>query len=979
MDLLTAQTLVFETLQQAASQNSDVLKPAEQKLKEWEGVPGFYTILFDIFSTHTVDVNVRWLAVLYFKNGIEKYWRKGATNGISEEEKAGIRQKIASTFNEPVNQIAVQLAVAISKMARLDWPREWGSLMPTLLEAVKLSDPLQQHRALLTLYHVIKALSSKRLIGDRRTFQELTANIYGFMLAMWEEHTCLAISQLQSVGPNNSEPNKCLENAMLSLRILTKLTIHGLKKPHEFPDANTFLKLVFERAKTMLHCRVSTRGELQSQVERCIVKLTKVLLSVLENHPLSFVDCLPATLNFTVHYAFTPEGAPLLFERFLIQCLNLLKGILLCPEYKPAKIIEETKEPDTLRAHQIKMSFFETPILNIMCRKLITHYFLLAPQDLQQWDADPEGFVTDEGGECWKYSLRPCTETLFVGLFHDFRTTLSPLLLQLITENHTPVDPHNLDAILAKDAVYNAVGLAAFDLYDEVNFDEWFTTTLRTELQMKEGNYRVIRRRVAWLVGQWTGVKLSCDLRPALYAAMLPLLRSDEDIAVRLTACSTIKSAVDDFEFNSEQFMEYLDPLFGLLFALLKEVHECDTKMHVLGVLSFVVERVGIAIRPYANSLVQYLPLLWQESTDHNMLRCAIVSTLVHLVKALGTVSESGSLAQFLLGVIQLSTDTQQPSHVYLLEDGLELWLTLLENSATISQPLLGLYNNMTQLLELSSENLRTCFYIIQAYILLAPEIFLQHYGEQVMRSCMYLLTDMRSEGIVMTMRLLELCLKANPTRAVTLLEPVYPRIFQAVYVGEEFPMVMSMYLSIIARVLLISRDMFSRVVVHLAESLKVTLESVTSKILDVWLDKMSLVTQPERSKLLSLALASLITSQSPVVLQRFCSILLSVSEVLNDITRTDDMGLIIDSIMWNGDDLSPNSQYDSDIDYKTEHDQRREQLAASDPVYQLELQKYFGEQLKELQNQAGPLVFAQLLQTVDADTLQQVRDYVPL
>lgn len=60
---------------------------------------------------------------------------------------------------------------------------------------------------------------------------------------------------------------------------------------------------------------------------------------------------------------------------------------------------------------------------------------------------------------------------------------------------------------------------------------------------------------------------------------MLPLLRSDEDIAVRLTACSTIKSAVDDFEFNSEQFMEYLDPLFGLLFALLKEVHECDTKV----------------------------------------------------------------------------------------------------------------------------------------------------------------------------------------------------------------------------------------------------------------------------------------------------------------------------------------------------------------------------------------------------------------
>lgn len=77
-----------------------------------------------------------------------------------------------------------------------------------------------------------------------------------------------------------------------------------------------------------------------TQVERYVIKLTKVLLSLLENHPLSFVDCLPATLNLTVHYAFTPDGEPLLFERFLIQCLNLLKGILMCPEYKPAKIVE---------------------------------------------------------------------------------------------------------------------------------------------------------------------------------------------------------------------------------------------------------------------------------------------------------------------------------------------------------------------------------------------------------------------------------------------------------------------------------------------------------------------------------------------------------------------------------------------------------------------------------------------------------------
>lgn len=103
-----------------------------------------------------------------------------------------------------------------------------------------------------------------------------------------------------------------------------------------------------------------------------------------------------------------------------------------------------------------------------MCRKLVSHYFLLTREDLELWDTDPESFATDEGGESWKYSLRPCTETVFLAMFHEFRETLAPVLLEMIQNNHALVSPSDLNAILRKDAVYNAVGLAAFDLYDEV-------------------------------------------------------------------------------------------------------------------------------------------------------------------------------------------------------------------------------------------------------------------------------------------------------------------------------------------------------------------------------------------------------------------------------------------------------------------------------------------------------------------------------
>jgi hypothetical protein len=47
------------------------------------------------------------------------------------------------------------------------------------------------------------------------------------------------------------------------------------------------------------------------------------------------------------------------------------------------------------------------------------------------------------------------------------------------------------------------------------------------------------------------------------------------------------------------------------------------------------------------------------------------------------------------------------------------------------------------------------------------------------------------------------------------------------------------------------------------AEEICKTQEAVLNRILDVWLDKMALVTQFDRRKLLALALASLLTAQS--------------------------------------------------------------------------------------------------------------------
>lgn len=193
----------------------------------------------------------------------------------------------------------------------------------------------------------------------------------------------------------------------------------------------------------------------------------------------------------------------------------------------------------------------------------------------------------------------------------------------------------------------------------------------------------------------------------------------------------------------------------------------------------------------------------------------------------------------------------------------------------------------------------------------------------------------------------------------------------------------MSLYLSILSRILLSSHEVFTRVLRTLSQVYNETDEEVLGKILNVWLQKMPMVSQLEQRKLLGLALTNLLTTQSRQVFQRFPTVLVNILECLNDV---EDSLLLTDT-------RSPNG-YDDDLP-ETDHDQRKKQLILSDPVHTIVLKDYLQSQVSltrcafgvlfgllqmyELRNQIGLPQYEQLLQTVDADTISQLKGYITL
>ena len=71
---------------------------------------------------------------------------------------------------------------------------------------------------------------------------------------MWHGLHQTLLATLQ-IGQNDSA--LALQKASLSLKILRKLVIHGLKRPHEHGEAMLFVEKLFIESKNLLHVRKS--------------------------------------------------------------------------------------------------------------------------------------------------------------------------------------------------------------------------------------------------------------------------------------------------------------------------------------------------------------------------------------------------------------------------------------------------------------------------------------------------------------------------------------------------------------------------------------------------------------------------------------------------------------------------------------------------------------------------------------------------
>lgn len=169
-----------------------------------------------------------------------------------------------------------------------------------------------------------------------------------------------------------------------------------------------------------------------------------------------------------------------------------------------------------------------------------------------------------------------------------------------------------MEGLLLKEGVYCAFGRSPSDLESAVNFEQWLESTLIPEaagtdsacvqcsllfvprLNVSPYSYRIIRRRIAWLLGSWIGEDLSATVRTRIYSTLIHLIsrNGSTDTAIRLTAARSLAKC-DTWDFDKGAFVPFLGPAVEETVQLLGEVTLSDSMMRLNQTLGVIIDRVG--------------------------------------------------------------------------------------------------------------------------------------------------------------------------------------------------------------------------------------------------------------------------------------------------------------------------------------------------------------------------------------------------
>ncbi|KAM9909924.1 hypothetical protein OXX69_004973 [Metschnikowia pulcherrima] len=965
---------------------SDIQQQAEQQLKSWETERGFHYLLQEIYLKTDLPLQVRWIAIICFKNGVEKYWRASRTHAISKDEKAQIRSRVFDLLDEKNAKLAIQNAHAVARIVRFDFPAEWPDLFDHLSKNLESfvfvkNNLIAANNLLVILNQIVKAVAMVRIGRARHAFQSkaplllpVLVKSYLKLFHMWTTSQDLTVMEICYM---------CLKN-------LRRVIPEGFEQPHKNQDITEFMKISISHLQGLVIEHEKYSSDL---LEKFVKSYSKLYVNLINNNPTGFVLMPCAQEILSTFMSLLQTKAEAIYnssEETEFWAVLALKGFFILKKmvayvYKQGAVTLKQRNDKEEVNHAIsllKSQLFTPQVITELCDLIINWHLRLKPADLESWLLEPEEWTNEELSSSWEYQVRPCAENFYQDLIKFFKNELSEYILNKISNGLG--DNDSLENILTKDSTLCTFQLSSDSIADKVNFDQLLMQVFIPEgLRNDHVENKIIKRRICLIISTWIAVDCSRQSRVEIYKLLLSFMNSADNIndkVVKLTATQTLRIVINDWDFVKQDFQPFLKDFVASLIAMLNELSFTESKLYVLETLSVLLERCNPLVdQATLISILQIVPRYWEtpgaNNNDESILKTSLLRVLKNLAIAL---NQNSPETHFITIPLIKSCCTQSSEYYYLLsEDGYDLWLAILQYYPTntdLKPELVEFFGLVHPALVESTEILTTILSIARSYALLVPAIFDSQYGIEIFRVLSGYISTMRDDAFDAFISLLDILFLSQSENEQFVGGLITSGLINSMvnYILDENHSIVlaNKILAVISRMALKSPAAFFQICSHL--SLDAT------RLIEVWSAYYKNNGNPRNKKVNLLALLSLIIYAAPKDLHDFAKYLgdtlrksfLYLEEVHEELSGNsqayagDYIYTEVDNYMYLDPDIAPHGEK---VRYQN-------LLDAKDAVYTVNLRAFIKEKVLGLRQEMGEEPFNGLMSLNDQYTNEKLQ-----
>ncbi|KAJ9478380.1 Importin beta-like protein KAP120 [Pseudozyma hubeiensis] len=533
-------TSLVEVLALASSSNPSLLSNANSQLEQWERDPNFWLVLLQIAfdaelqpppsssssaqaSTEEQRDSIRILAIIRFKNGIDKFWRSRVmarvTVTIPPETKQAIRTTLFQCLREPNRTIALQASVAISRIARLDYPRDWPDLFNTLQQAMvdahaqlaSLGPPPQldqpespttaHSRQLNTIVlmraadvcsKTLKELESVRVLAGKMRMTELSRELLPVLHPIFQQYFTEVFSlgagddlSTLTTWSNTKVRAEQVRTSHLLLKAISRLAVAdiGMISRSNTSEGGSSANMAQAFFRSTPHClqtlkdtRLAYLRLLRSpHAASTSASISAALMTALTKHLYSFGKFFLSLVQRDNGKAAFWQGWSEVVAWYWVQAKDVNQESLSVPrdeyanhsaiiDYPPRFVVQALVllkySLVQWKGNRPEGGFFLThdfarEAADVLAGRLMR----LNADDLERWQADPEDWAVGEEQENHELDIRPAAERALMVLAQHTKPAGfvgEQLWRHFESSSHFPAD--NVDNIVARDAIYAAVG-----------------------------------------------------------------------------------------------------------------------------------------------------------------------------------------------------------------------------------------------------------------------------------------------------------------------------------------------------------------------------------------------------------------------------------------------------------------------------------------------------------------------------------------